>query len=85
MLRAVGSTLSLLLSLLCSLSCCLLFVVLVLAVVGFVVYRKGGKKEKLSPQAAVKLGADASRAFIRGEKSREDLLREAELDDDEDE
>lgn len=74
-------TLSWLISLLCCSSCCLLFVVLVLAVIGFMVSKKRGKKKQLSPAQAVKLGADVSRAFIRGEKTREELLREAELDD----
>ena len=78
----MSSTVSIIISLLCSLTCCLLFVVIILAAIGFMVSRKSGKKKKLSAKQAVKLGADVSRAFIRGDKTREELLREAELDDD---
>lgn len=72
---------SIVLSLVCSASCCLLFVVLFLAIIGAVFLRKRGKK-KVTAREAIKVGADVSRAFIRGQKSREQLLREAELDDD---
>ena len=74
---------SIILSLLCSGTCCLLFVVLLLAIVGMMVLRKRGKK-KVSAKEALQAGADASRAFIRGSKSREELLRDASLEDDDD-
>jgi len=72
---------SIILGLLCSGSCCLVFFVLFLAIVGTIFLRKRGKK-KVSAREAIKVGADVSRAFIRGQKSREELLREAELNDD---
>jgi high-affinity Fe2+/Pb2+ permease len=63
-LAAVGS-------LLCCGSC-FLFVVLI---VGWMVLRKRGKKA--SPRQAVVVGVqEMSRAFVRGMKSREELLRE---------
>lgn len=74
---------SIIISLLCSGTCCLLFVVLLLAIIGMMVLRKRGKK-KVSAKEAIQAGADASRAFIRGSKSREELLREAELEDPDD-
>lgn len=75
------SIVSIVLGLLCSGSCCLLFVVLLLAIIGTIFLRKRGKK-KVSAKEAIRAGADVSRAFIRGQKSREELLREAELEDD---
>ncbi len=74
---------SIVISLLCSGLCCLFFFVLFLALVGMLVLRKRGKK-KVKIGEAIQAGADASRAFVRGSKSREQLLREAELEDDDD-
>ena len=66
-------------SLLCSGLCCLLFVVLFFALIGMMFLRKRGKKN-VGAREAVQAGVELSRAFVRGEKTREQLL--AEEDDD---
>lgn len=75
---------SIIISLLCSGMCCLFFLFMFLFIVGFMVMRKRGKKVASTGDVrdAVKEGLDASRAFVRGSKTREELLREAELEDD---
>lgn len=60
-------------SLLCCGFCFFLFVL----ILGFMLLRKKGKKE-ITVKAALDAGADASRAFIRGGKSREQLMAEEE-------
>lgn len=62
-------------SALCSLTCCFLFFVLVLAIVGSMFLKKRGKKN-VSAAEAIRAGAEVSRAFVRGEKTREQLLAE---------
>lgn len=59
----------------CSLLCCLLFFVLVLAIIGMMFLRKKGKKN-VTAKDAILAGAEVSRAFVRGEKTREQLLAE---------
>lgn len=59
----------------CSLLCCLLFFVLVLVIIGSMFLKKRGKKNA-SVAEAFKAGAEVSRAFVRGEKTREQLLAE---------
>lgn len=76
-----SSLISIIGSLLCSSICCVIFVLFFLLIIGMMVMRKKGKK-KVSVKQAIQAGADASRAFVRGSKSREELLREAELEDD---
>jgi hypothetical protein len=60
---------------LCSLSCCFLFVLLMLAIIGGMFLRKKGK-QKVTAREAIQAGMEQSRAFIRGEKSREQMLQE---------
>lgn len=65
------------LSCLGSLLCCGFCFFLFVLILGFMLLRKKGKKE-ISVKDALDAGADASRAFIRGGKSREQLLAEEE-------
>lgn len=66
-------------SLLCSGLCCLLFVVLFFALIGMVFLRKRGKKN-VGAREAVEAGVELSRAFVRGEKTREQILKEEDDD-----
>ena len=67
-------------SALASLLCCGGGFLLFLLILGFVFLRKRGKKN-ISVKEAVSTGADMSRAFIRGQKTREQLLAEEEEED----
>ncbi|MFZ5479417.1 MAG: hypothetical protein ACOZNI_21815 [Myxococcota bacterium] len=69
------STTTLILSLLSSLCCCSGFVLIFLLIVGMMVLRKKGKKN-VSAKEAIQAGAEVSRAFVRGKKTREELLAE---------
>jgi H2-forming N5,N10-methylenetetrahydromethanopterin dehydrogenase-like enzyme len=60
---------------LCCLTCCLVTVVLLLAIIGSMFMKKKGKKP-VSIKEAVVAGAEVSRAYVRGGKSREQLLAE---------
>ncbi|MFN7142639.1 MAG: hypothetical protein ACK4YP_02605 [Myxococcota bacterium] len=58
------------------LCCCMGFFLLLFLVVGLLFLRKRGKKD-ISPQEAVKVGAEqVSQMFVRPKKSREELMRE---------
>jgi len=61
--------------------CCLMAFVIFLFIIGRMVMKKKGK-EPQTVKDTIKVGADVTRGFIRGTKSREQLLREAELEDD---
>lgn len=60
-----------------SLLCCGGAFLIFLLILGFVFLRKRGKKD-ISVKEAMSTGADMSRAFIRGGKTREQLLAEEE-------
>jgi hypothetical protein len=74
----MDSTLSIVIAALSSLCCCLGFVLFVLFLVGFLFLRKRGQKAA-TPVEAVRAGADqVSRAFVRTNKTREQLYAEEE-------
>ena len=59
-----------------SLCCCLAFVLFILLIIGVLTMRKKGKK-KVTAREAIATGADqVSRVFVRGQKSREEMLAE---------
>lgn len=64
-------------SALSSLCCCFGFMLLFFGIIGFMMLRKRGKKS-VSVTEAIQEGAEMSRAFVRGGKSREQLLAEEE-------
>ena len=56
--------------------CCLGFFLFLFLIVGFLFLRKKGN-QSISPQEAVKVGAEqVSQMFVRPKKSREELMRE---------
>lgn len=59
----------------CSLLCCFLFFVIILALIGSMFLKKKGKTNA-SPKEMIMAGAEVSRAFVRGDKTREQLLAE---------
>lgn len=64
-------------SALSSLCCCFGFFLIFFGIIGFMVLRKRGKKN-VTVTEAIQEGAEMSRAFVRGGKSREQLLAEEE-------
>lgn len=66
--------LSYLLSALSCLCCCFFWVFVIILIVGLLRMRKKGKKA--SPVEAFQEGYEASKAFVRGQKTREQLLAE---------
>jgi len=64
-----------------SLLCCGGFVLVFLAIVGFVLLRRRGKTNATTKEAVSVAAEEMSRAFVRTGKSREQLLREEEEED----
>ena len=56
------------------LCCCLVWVFIIIAIIGLLRMRKKGKKA--SAVEVFQEGYEASRAFVRGQKTREQLLAE---------
>lgn len=69
-----------LIALLSSCLCCAGFVFFVILIVGYLAMRKSGKKGSAKDIMAVGV-EEVSRAFVKTKKSREDLMREEEEDE----
>lgn len=76
-----SSVISMILGLVCSLLCCAGFALIILAIVGFMLLRRRGKKD-IKVTDAVAAGADSvSRAFTRSGKSRAEMYADEEDDE----